>query len=77
MLPHPGLVLDRGWAKFGVAMGEIKNPLRDSKKPSADELPPILSARDLLGGRREIRIEHAGEMYRLRLTRRNKLILQK
>jgi hemin uptake protein HemP len=37
----------------------------------------IVDARDLFRGQREIWIEHAGVRYRLRITRRNKLILQK
>jgi hemin uptake protein HemP len=36
-----------------------------------------LSARSLLGTGRVIRIEHEGELYTLRLTRNNKLILTK
>ena len=32
---------------------------------------------ELLKGTREVLIEHAGEVYRLRLTRNGKLILQK
>ena len=39
---------------------------------------PVVDARELFaGGRREIVIEHEGVRYRLRITRRNKLILQK
>jgi hemin uptake protein HemP len=41
------------------------------------EPPRIISTQELFDGRREILIEHAGEQYRLRITRRNKLILQK
>ncbi len=37
----------------------------------------ILRSEDLLGGRREVIIEHGSEIYRLRLTRNGKLILQK
>ena len=37
----------------------------------------VIAARDLFDGRREILIEHEGECYRLRITRRNRLILQK
>ena len=37
----------------------------------------ILQSRELLGGRREIWIEHQGEMYRLRTTSRGKLYLTK
>jgi len=58
-------------------MVENKTTGQDIKKPPPDESPLIISAQDLFAGRREIRIEHAGEMYRLRITRRNKLILQK
>jgi hemin uptake protein HemP len=36
-----------------------------------------LSARALLGAGRLLRIEHEGEIYTLRLTRNNKLILTK
>ena len=38
---------------------------------------PTLTARSLLGTGRVIRIEHEGELYTLRLTRNNKLILTK
>jgi hemin uptake protein HemP len=37
----------------------------------------VLDARQIFQGRKEIVIEHEGVRYRLRLTRRNKLILQK
>jgi hemin uptake protein HemP len=50
-------------------------PLPSSVPPS--EPPPIVLARQLFGQRREIVIEHDGVRYRLRITRRNKLILQK
>jgi hemin uptake protein HemP len=46
-----------------------------AEKP-ADSIP-TLDASQLFQGRRELWIEHEGERYRLRLTRRNKLILQK
>jgi hemin uptake protein HemP len=36
-----------------------------------------IDTRELFGPRREITIEHEGVQYRLRITRRNKLILQK
>jgi hemin uptake protein HemP len=39
--------------------------------------PPAIDARALFRGAREVWIEHAGERYRLRITRRNKLLLQK
>ena len=37
----------------------------------------VVAAEELFRGRREIWIEHDGVRYRLRITRRNKLILQK
>jgi len=36
-----------------------------------------LDSADLLKGEKEVFIRHAGEVYRLRLTRNDKLILQK
>ncbi len=39
--------------------------------------PPIYDSQVLLRGVREIVIRHNGELYRLRLTRNNKLILNK
>lgn len=43
----------------------------------ASDAEEVVSSMCLFGGRREIWIEHAGERYRLRISRRNKLILQK
>jgi hemin uptake protein HemP len=39
--------------------------------------PRVLKAQEIFRGDREICIEHDGVRYRLRITRRNKLILQK
>ncbi len=39
--------------------------------------PLVLRSEDLLQGRREVWIEHGGDMYRLRLTTRGKLYLSK
>jgi len=39
--------------------------------------PPIVLAKALFQGVKEIIIEHEGVHYRLRITRKNKLILQK
>lgn len=36
-----------------------------------------LRSEEILAGHREVRILHQGEVYRLRVTRRGKLILQK
>jgi hemin uptake protein HemP len=40
-------------------------------------VPPRVSSRELLGRNRELEIEHAGALYRLRLTSLGKLILTK
>jgi hemin uptake protein HemP len=45
--------------------------------PEQPEPAPIVAARELFRGRREVVIVHEGVRYRLRITRRNKLILQK
>jgi len=48
--------------------------------PPAEKRPeslPIVVAEELFRGKREVVIEHDGVRYRLRITRRNKLILQK
>jgi hemin uptake protein HemP len=45
--------------------------------PLRDDRPRIMSSDELLQGRREIWIEHRGEMYRLRLTSSGKLCLTK
>ncbi len=48
--------------------------------PKADkpaEQPRVIDAGDLFQGAREVWLEIDGTRYRLRITRRNKLILQK
>lgn len=47
----------------------------NAPKPATET--PTVPSRGLFQGHREIRIEHEGVHYRLRITRRNKLILQK
>ncbi len=43
----------------------------------ASPAPRRLRSQDLLGQDRELEIEHAGQLYRLRLTNLGKLILTK
>lgn len=38
---------------------------------------PVMESSDLFAGEREVAIRHGGELYRLRLTSSNKLILIK
>ena len=54
----------------------------EPSKPPANSTPPastptIISSSELLQGRKELWIDHGGVLYRLRLTRSGKLILQK
>ena len=46
--------------------------LQDEPQPEG-----VIRTEELFGERREVWIEHNGERYRLRITRRGKLILQK
>jgi len=58
----------------------MSEPPRPPEPPTAEkrpESPPIVVAEELFRGKREVVIEHDGVRYRLRITRRNKLILQK
>ena len=47
----------------------------DSDRAGAS--PPVIDSATLLGGRREVIIRHGDELYRLRVTASNKLILTK
>jgi hemin uptake protein HemP len=49
----------------------------DASTPASEETAVVIAAEQLFGDRREVWIEHNGERYRLRITRRGKLILQK
>jgi hemin uptake protein HemP len=58
--------------------------MTDERKQDKPEAPPapakpeaVIPAERLFGDRREVWIEHNGERYRLRITRRGRLILQK
>ncbi|MBX3687964.1 hemin uptake protein HemP [Dokdonella sp.] len=59
----------------GAGSVAAQSPVFDSARPLPTKLR-IDSAR-LLGGARELVIEHAGQEYHLRLTRNDKLILTK
>ncbi len=59
----------------GVAMTESRKP--PAQRAEGEGTAPVVDARQLFRGTREVWIEHDGVRYRLRITRRNKLILQK
>jgi hemin uptake protein HemP len=50
---------------------------RDDREDANAEPPRVLNAEELFAGKREVWIELDGVRYRLRITRRGKLILQK
>ena len=52
-------------------------PSPPSQVPLAVPTAPRLHSEKLFAGRREIEIEHAGQVYRLRMTALGKLILTK
>jgi hemin uptake protein HemP len=54
----------------------MDRPGKPAVGPRPDEVK-VIEARKLFEGSREVYIEHDGVRYRLRLTRRNRLILQK
>ncbi|MDX1944497.1 MAG: hemin uptake protein HemP [Pirellulaceae bacterium] len=50
----------------------------ESPREATPDLPRlIMRSSELFHGRREIFIEHAGELYRLRITSKGRLILTK
>ena len=61
-------------------MTDIHDSHKPGNKPTNDKTelsPKVVSTAALFAGKREICIEHEGERYVLRITRRGKLILQK
>ncbi len=52
---------------------QVAQPVRGAAVP----VPPTWRSEDLLNGKPEAHIEHAGSVYRLRLTMLGKLILTK
>ena len=57
-------------------MNRQDDPQRDERTARQDE-ERLISANSLLQGHQQVLIEHDGEIYRLVLTRNNKLLLQK
>jgi len=49
----------------------------DAAAPREEAVPGEISSQQLLGGKAEVFIRHGDDLYRLRLTRNGKLILQK
>jgi hemin uptake protein HemP len=49
----------------------------DANQAPTEDVPKVVRAEELFGARREVWIELDGVRYRLRITRRGRLILQK
>ena len=60
---------------LGAAGQQPSEPPRPAAEHALGER--VLRSVDLMAGEREVRIEHSGELYRLRVTRQGKLILYK
>lgn len=58
-------------------MSQPKEQQRTESQPDKSPDAKVIGAEQLFQGQREVYIDHDGERYRLRITRRNKLILQK
>ena len=58
-------------------MSEPKQRSEQAAPRATEGAPRLVDAIELFRGSREVWIVHAGVRYRLRITRRNKLILQK
>ncbi|MGH8550854.1 MAG: hemin uptake protein HemP [Methylococcales bacterium] len=56
---------------------ETAEPAPSTKQRATQALRPHLNSVELFGDAREVVIDHAGEEYRLKWTRRGKLILTK
>lgn len=64
--------------KQAPSLSSLVTPEASTPRPvAAGPAPRRLQSRDLLGQDRELEIEHAGQLYRLRLTQLGKLILTK
>lgn len=66
---------DRG--KLGDENGVPASSARSAATPASRPALRRIDSSGLLGGAREIEIDHGGELYRLRCTNKGKLILTK
>ena len=58
-------------------MSSDAEPNYPPEQPGDTQPPKVIPAEEIFEGQREVLIDHDGERYRLRITRRGKLILQK
>lgn len=58
-------------------MDASNDPANKAADETAQNLPAVIDAVQIFRGAKEVIIQHQGVRYRLRVTRRGKLILQK
>jgi hemin uptake protein HemP len=58
-------------------LSERVTPTGTTPKPAEIDVPRVFSSTELFAGSRVVVIEHAGQQYRLLITRNERLILQK
>ena len=73
----PTILLAREKGKMADTPSRIVTRRRDLSTASSDSHVKTMTSEQLFGQGREIWIDHDGCRYRLRITKRNKLILQK
>ena len=56
---------------------DLRKPPQSHARVKPADVPVVLETGKIFAGRREILIEHGKELYRLRLTAANRLILTK
>ena len=60
-----------------MSNGRVSDPVDSVVGAGSPARPICIGSTELFAGRRELCIDHAGEIYRLRITGKGKLILTK
>lgn len=60
-----------------MSNGRVSDPVDSVVGAGSSARPNSICSTELFAGRRELSIDHAGEIYRLRITGKGKLILTK
>ena len=81
---NPSLMRLVGCVRFALKVtrrtmesGETRQPSPNVPENTPAPGPKVIDSRELFRDRQEIQIRHQGELYRLRLTRNGRLILNK
>jgi hemin uptake protein HemP len=74
------LIVSRKYAEFAVSptsSSNVDQPAQCERNDAGHAIPIVVDSAALMGGRRELIIQHGTGSYRLRITASNKLILTK